>query len=1189
MPVPVGYSRFAHLLTLRERLTALCPRRPHPRPGRPNRLVAEVLEDRLVPDGRPLPLPVIYAGAGEGMTPTVKAYAADTGVLNFERTVFEPGFTGGVRVAVADFTADGYPDVVVSPGGGGGPRLRVLDGKTGDQIPGPLGSFWAFDESFTGGVHVAAADVDGDGTPDVVTAAGPGGGPHVKVFSGATGAEIASFFALDSDFDGGITVAAADLTGDGRAEIAVGAGVGGGPRVKVYDPTTWDAVAGPLGSFFAFDPSFQGGVYVGADALAGDYDSDGTPDLAVGSGAGMAGTVKVLSGATGAVLRDFQPFGPGMTNGVRVALAYVDDDEFADVVAGTGPGGPATVRVFSGATGDQLPSPIGEYAPFGAGTGSTGGVYLAASNDPFPIYLNNLYFQPTVCQYDSLDVMVNVFGGGYDAEWNPYWATGTVTFTATSTTTSAEYDLGTGPVVPTLDVPGEAGAQVTSTVILPLGTYTITASYSGDGAFLPGEIVSETTLEVVDCEMPPPPSSIGDYVWYDANRDGFQDEGEAPAPGVSVALTGDGLATPLTATTDGEGHYQFSGLAAGGYTVTFTKPTGYEFSFPSEGATTVALGIGEAYTGADAGLIINHPPVAVDDSGTYAGDALPIGVLDNDTDQDGDPLTVTSWTQPTGGEVILVGSVLQYTPSASFAGTDTFYYTISDGYATDTATVTVTVPPRVAVYWDADAYQYSAAAGGLVQGAFRFERTGSTDNSLDFGYGVDSVSTAVSGVDYDTLSGSAVFAPGDAVTYVPVVPTGVVMPDPVRTVHLTVSPGGGYLPLTAAASALLNILQDDDTITVTMRYEPVIPVNANNDNGSPWVQGNTFIPTIRDFDKVNLTRPDPQLIAASVTVTGGGAGQLSFTLNEPGDARVAFWMFNQKTQSLSDFLALANFAAGQPRTIPFYIEGRHESMSEDDRSLVTWTFTPQNPNVQAVSSIEYGIKVAPILSSFWTTSPTPSVSFRDPANGDIRFGIRAGQPGVGGANDLPGITVNATVRTGGLSVSYVQNQTGMLNGPNAGGPGMTMVNPASNRNFVIDPALNVAFPILDNHTGAMPLVESTTTAPLLGGAAVNIRMKDSPQFYFANMADNVRISLVDYMQAFRTYVVVRYSDGSIYSIAYINWFANFYATNYVAGRGVTVIDPASAVVADQAYTKSNTNPQTSGPIANRGITLTVVP
>src|SRR5438128_1936834 len=120
---------------------------------------------------------MLFVGAGAGGSPVVQAYDAETGARNFEQLVFEPSFTGGVHVGTADFTGDGIPDAVVAPGAGGGPRVRVLDGKTGKPLPGPLGDLLAFDPDFRGGVNVAAADVDGDGTPDVIAAAGEGGGP----------------------------------------------------------------------------------------------------------------------------------------------------------------------------------------------------------------------------------------------------------------------------------------------------------------------------------------------------------------------------------------------------------------------------------------------------------------------------------------------------------------------------------------------------------------------------------------------------------------------------------------------------------------------------------------------------------------------------------------------------------------------------------------------------------------------------------------------------------------------------------------------------------------------------------------------------------------------------------------------------------------------------------------------------
>ncbi|HEX4925028.1 MAG TPA: Ig-like domain-containing protein, partial [Bdellovibrionales bacterium] len=89
----------------------------------------------------------------------------------------------------------------------------------------------------------------------------------------------------------------------------------------------------------------------------------------------------------------------------------------------------------------------------------------------------------------------------------------------------------------------------------------------------------------------------------------------------------------------------------------------------------------------------NSAPVAVADTFTIDQDAAAttLDVKANDTDSNGDPLTVTAATDPAGGTTSVVAGVLTYTPDSGFNGVDTFTYTVSDGTATDTETVTIKV------------------------------------------------------------------------------------------------------------------------------------------------------------------------------------------------------------------------------------------------------------------------------------------------------------------------------------------------------------------------------------------------------------------------------------------------------------------------------------------------------------------
>ncbi|CUH77121.1 Ig-like domain-containing protein [Tropicibacter naphthalenivorans] len=101
----------------------------------------------------------------------------------------------------------------------------------------------------------------------------------------------------------------------------------------------------------------------------------------------------------------------------------------------------------------------------------------------------------------------------------------------------------------------------------------------------------------------------------------------------------------------------------------------------------------------------NTAPEATDDLATVAEDgSTTVSVLANDTDLDGDTLTVSSVTDPANGSAVINGDgTVTYTPDAGYTGVDSFTYTVDDGQGgTDTATVTVTVAPEGAPDADDD-------------------------------------------------------------------------------------------------------------------------------------------------------------------------------------------------------------------------------------------------------------------------------------------------------------------------------------------------------------------------------------------------------------------------------------------------------------------------------------------------------
>jgi ELWxxDGT repeat protein len=279
----------------------------------------------------PPPLPPVVAtplavGAGAGQGGTVNVYDA-SGNLQFTLQPFGTGFTGGVSVAVGDVTGSGDDDIIVGAGTGGGPVVAVYDGLTGAQV----NRFYAFDPSFRGGVSVAVGDVTGSGQDDIIVGAGAGGGPEVAVFNGVTGAVVNQFYAFDPSFLGGVNVAVGDVTGSGTHDIIVGAGAGGGPEVAMFDGVTGAAV----GRFFAFDSSFRGGVNV----AAADLNGPGPADVVTTPGVGGGPVVESFGvGPSGAATLNSQisTYAPSFRGGLTVGLGPTSNTLVVGPASGSG-------------------------------------------------------------------------------------------------------------------------------------------------------------------------------------------------------------------------------------------------------------------------------------------------------------------------------------------------------------------------------------------------------------------------------------------------------------------------------------------------------------------------------------------------------------------------------------------------------------------------------------------------------------------------------------------------------------------------------------------------------------------------------------------------------------------------------------------------------------------------------------
>ncbi len=250
-------------------------------------------------------------------------------------------------------------------------------------------------------------------------------------------------------------------------------------------------------------------------------------------------------------------------------------------------------------------------------------------------------------------------------------------------------------------------------------------------------------------------------------------------------------------------------------------------------------------------LPVNLAPLAIDDYAISDGSAVTIDVLANDSDPDGDPLTIVSVTIPVnGGSAVISGNTVAYTPPTGFFGSDRLGYTISDGRggtASAMVTINIVAPinhPPVAV---ADAYVINPSTLVLVMPVLVNDSDPDGDPLT-----IISVIQPPSGEGTVAITGS-----GQTITF----NRGTSLP---TTFTYTISDGRGGTATTSVTVSATTVINQppvavDDTYNLTGPLEFNVLVNDSDPDGDPL----TIITVTQPIDVFG----NP---SGSVSITGSG-------------------------------------------------------------------------------------------------------------------------------------------------------------------------------------------------------------------------------------------------------------------------------------------------------------------------------
>lgn len=471
-------------------------------------------------DGKP---DLVVANCGARDSACIGFNASTVGVLlgNGDGT-FRPAVTydsGGltaVSVVIADVNGDGLPDLLVANRGYGGGLVAVLLGN-GDGTFKPAVSY-ASGGQFSS--SVAVADVNGDGKPDLVVAnecADSNCDGSVGVLLGNGDGTFQTAVTYSSGGTDAFSVAVADVNGDSKPDILVATStmvcIGGTCRPVSAVGVLLGKGDGTFGTASTFG---AGGLFAGNQSIViADVNGDGQPDIVVentaccGSSSGAVGVLLGNGDGTFQTVVLYQSNGGGA--GTYAVVADIDGDGKLDLVFTDQC---ASSNCNNGLVGVMLGNGDGTFqsaVTFSSGGTLTNAVAVADINGdgkPDLVVANQCADNGGSCPGGSVGVLLNNTTFSHSttsttltSSPNPSTQRQPVTFTATVTSTGGTPPNGESvtfhngvSVLGTASLSAGIASLITSS--LPIGTFTITATYGGDANFAAS--TSPTLRQVVN-------------------------------------------------------------------------------------------------------------------------------------------------------------------------------------------------------------------------------------------------------------------------------------------------------------------------------------------------------------------------------------------------------------------------------------------------------------------------------------------------------------------------------------------------------------------------------------------------------------------------------------------------------------------------------------------------------------------